>query len=410
MADWEKKKKLLSEAYTDINSPASYGSLERLYEQVKKLHSGLEKGDVERFLLKEPSFTRNKPRRNRFARRRTIKKGPFFQLAGDLMDVSKLKSKNKNFTFILILVDVVTHYLVAIPLKSKSKQSMLDAFEFAFTESNIPVSKVHLLHTDKGLEFVSVKNFLEEKFQIKLIHSSSGLKSYYAERYIKELEKRLFRHLYALGSSDWFSILGNVVTGYNATPQKSLLNQAPVDFLNDEALAEKLKKHNALELLKHFKKNDKTGPFEVGDRVRYILKKKSQFDKAYIPSFSNEIETIEKKFFTIPNVYRISNHPNRKFYAEELSLVGPYKKKGEVTESGTESGMEEAPTHELIKTRDIADRTTRSGVVISKKTEYLIKNLKRPNQAATWMDESEYKALQRDGGKIALHNDSEPSE
>ena len=119
---------------------------------------------------------------------------------------------------------------------------------------------------------------------------------------------------------------------------------------------------------------------------------------------------LEKKFFTIPNVYRISNHPNRKFYAEELSLVGPYKKKGEVTESGTENGMEEAPTHELIKTRDIADRTTRSGVVISKKTEYLIKNLKRPNQAATWMDESEYKALQRDGGKIALHNDSEPSE
>ena len=142
-----------------------------------------------------------------------------------------------------------------------------------------------------------------------------------------ELEKRLFRHLYALGNSNWISILDKIVKGYNETPQRSLKNHAPKDFLKNEALSETLKKENALKLLAHFKKHDKVGPFSLGDRVRYVLKKKSQFDKDYIPAFSDEIETITKVFYTIPNTYKISNHPRRKYYAQELSLVSPYRPK-----------------------------------------------------------------------------------
>ena len=402
--DWERKKELLWKAYTDIESPASYGSLERLYKQVKKLYSGLERGDVERFLLKQPTFTRNKPRRSHFPRRRTIKKGVFNQLSCDLMDLQSLKSKNKNYSFILVMLDIVSHFLVAIPLKTKSKQSMMDAFEFALNKTDIDSSKVKLVHSDEGKEFTSIKNFLKSQFDIKLIHTSSGQKAYYAERYIKELEKRLFRHLYVLGSSNWISILDKIVRGYNETPQRSLKNYAPKDFLNNEALSESLKKENALKLLAHYKKHDKPGPFLKGDKVRYVLKKKSQFDKAYIPSFSDAVETIVKVFYTIPNTYKISNHPRRKYYAEELSLVAPYrsKRRGEEAEEEEEEEGESEGKYKLIRTQLLPDRTTRSGKILNMKKEYLVKNLTQPNKAAQWLNEAEYKALEKKSWKASL--------
>ena len=124
---------------------------------MKKLYSGLERGDVERFLLKQPTFTRNKPRRSHFPRRRTIKKGVFNQLSCDLMDLQSLKTKNKNYSFILVMLDIVSHFLVAIPLKTKSKQSMMDAFEFddglAGAKTVMDLAKVEWL--DDSLEQMS---------------------------------------------------------------------------------------------------------------------------------------------------------------------------------------------------------------------------------------------------------------
>ena len=73
-----------------------------------------------------------------------------YQIAADLIDVSRYRKKNKNITFLLLIIDCFSRLVKIYPLKNKSGKVVTEAFKKYFKET--PHTPRHL-QVDNGLEF-----------------------------------------------------------------------------------------------------------------------------------------------------------------------------------------------------------------------------------------------------------------
>ena len=133
-------------------------------------------------------------------------------------------------------------------------------------------------------------------------------KSFLAERFIRTLKNKIFKHMTAISKNVYFDVLDDIVNKYNNTVHKTI-KMKPID-VTDDSFAECNEESN--------KKNPK---FNVGDHVR-ISKYKDVFAKGYTPNWSEEIFIIKEVKDTVPWTYSISDINNEKilgsFYEKEL--------------------------------------------------------------------------------------------
>ena len=92
-------------------------------------------------------------------------------------------------------------------------------------------------------------------------------KSVIAERFLRTLKHKIYKHMTIVGKNVYFNVLDNIVDKYNNT-YHSLIKMKPKD-VTDSAFVEYSEEFNL--------KNPK---FKVGDHVR-ILKYKNVFAKGY---------------------------------------------------------------------------------------------------------------------------------
>ena len=111
-------------------------------------------------------------------------------------------------------------------------------------------------------------------------------KSVVAERFIKTLKNKIFKHMTAIWKNVYFDVLDDIVNKYNNKVHKTIKMKA-IDVTSD-SFAEYNKDSN--------KKNPK---FKVGDHVR-ISKYKNIFAKGYAPNWSEEVFVINKIKNTVP--------------------------------------------------------------------------------------------------------------
>ena len=95
-------------------------------------------------------------------------------------------------------------------------------------------------------------------------------KSVVAERFIKTLKNKLYKHMTAIGKNVYWNVLDDVVDKYNVTVNRSI-GMKPKDVKS-------YKKALCVE-----ESNEKSKRFSVGDRVR-ISKFKNIFAKGYTPN------------------------------------------------------------------------------------------------------------------------------
>ena len=229
MAENPKFRKILNQAYKD--SPVAYSTLKKLYEYTKKEIPRINKGIVGDYLLSQPMFSqyRQKPVKSKMITRPLIKKEAFNNLSADLLTLISLKNKNRHFQYILVIYDLTSHFMQGIALKSKKLAEIKRGFDTAFQDPIVQKNKLHLLWIDRGAELLGMKDYLKEKYHLKIYVTNSGLrKSWPAERAIKELSKRIFRKLAATDSTSWISILPKILEQYNNDKQTSLLNYSPM--------------------------------------------------------------------------------------------------------------------------------------------------------------------------------------
>ena len=118
-------------------------------------------------------------------------------------------------------------------------------------------------------------------------------KSVVAERFIRTLKNKIFKHMTAISKNVYFNVLDDIVNKYNNTVHRTI-KMKPID-VTDDSYAEYNENPN--------KKDPK---FKVGDNVR-ISKYKNIFAKGYTPNWSEEVFIINKIKNTVPWTYAISD-------------------------------------------------------------------------------------------------------
>ena len=140
-------------------------------------------------------------------------------------------------------------------------------------------------------------------------------KSAVAERFIRTLKNKIFKHITAVSKHVYFKVLDDVVNKYNKTVHRTR-KMKPIDVTSD-SYAE----YNQ-------DSNEKEPRCRAGDRVR-ISKYKNVFAKGYTQNWSEEVFVVSKIKNTVPRIYAISDLNSEpitgSFYEKELQKTSQEK-------------------------------------------------------------------------------------
>ena len=140
-------------------------------------------------------------------------------------------------------------------------------------------------------------------------------KSVVAERYIRTLKNKIYKHMTAIPKNVYVDVLDDIVNKYNDMVHKTI-KMKPTDITFD-SFAEYNEEWN--------KKDPK---FKVSDHVR-ISKCKNIFAKGYAPNWSEEVFVINQTNNTVPWNYAISDMNGEEitgsFYEKELQSTNQQK-------------------------------------------------------------------------------------
>ena len=192
-------------------------------------------------------------------------------------------------------------------LKDKKGISIINAFNNIIKQSNRKPNKIWV---DQGGEFYNhvFKKWLSDNDIIMYSTFNEG-KSVVAERFIRTLKNKLYKHMRATGKNVYFDVLDDVVNEYNNTKHNTI-KMKPKDVKND----------NSRVYIDEYNKKI-YARFNLGDRVR-ISKFKNIFAKGYIPDWSKEIFIVNKINDTVPWTYSLKDLNGEEilgsFYDREL--------------------------------------------------------------------------------------------
>ena len=200
----------------------------------------------------------------------------------DLADMQSLSKHNKGIKYLLCLIDLFSKYAWVIPLKDKKGVSIVNAFQKILDNSNRKRNKIWI---DQGSEFYnnSSKDFLKIN-NIEMYSTYNEGKSVVAERFIRTLKNRIFKHMTAISKNVYFEVLDNIVNKYNSTFKT--LKMKPID-VTDASYS----KYNEDFNKKDFNKKDHN--FKVRDHVR-ISNYKNISAKGYIPNWPEDVFVVSK--------------------------------------------------------------------------------------------------------------------
>ena len=143
---------------------------------------------------------------------------------------------------------------------------------------------------------------------IEMYSTHNEAKSVVAERFIRTLKNKIYKHMTAMSKNVYFNVLDDIVDEYNDTYHKTI-KMKPIDVKND-SFAEF-----------NEESNEKDPKFKIDDHVR-ISKYKNNFAKGYAPNWSEEIFIIKKIKNTVPWTDVISDLNGEEiigsFYEKEL--------------------------------------------------------------------------------------------
>ena len=226
----------------------------------------------------------------------------------DLADMQSLSRKNKGIEYLLCVIDLDSKYAFVVPLKDKKGISIVNAFNNIIKQSNRKPNKIWV---DQGGEFYNnvFKKWLSDNGIIMYSTYNEG-KSVIAERFIRTLKNKLYKHMTANGKNVYYDVLDDVVNEYDNT-KHSTIKMKPIDVKNNKRVY--IDEHN---------ENDSR--FKVGDRVR-ISKFNNIFAKGYTPNWSKEIFIVDKINDTVPYMHNIKDLNDEEiigsFYDRELQKL-----------------------------------------------------------------------------------------
>ena len=158
----------------------------------------------------------------------------------DLADMQSLSRKNKGIKYLLCVIDLYSKYAFVILLKNKKGISILNAFNKIIKQYNRKPNKIWV---DQGGEFYN--NIFNKRLSdddIIMYSTYNEGKSVVAERFIRTLKNKLYKHMTATGKNVYYDVLDDVVNKYNNT-KHSTIKMKPID-VGDNNKRVYIDKHN----------------------------------------------------------------------------------------------------------------------------------------------------------------------
>ena len=183
MSNWEK---YLKDIYLDPLHPGSFGSPDRLYKIVKKKGKyEISHSQIKKWIQKKESYSLNKGVKRKFQRGSVVLEGIDDQFDIDLASFIYYADDNDGYKYLLVVIDIFSCYGWVEPLKDKTANEIVKAFDKILQEGRIP----------KRLHLDSAKDFTSEKFQkyVKSKHIThfrihTEKQANYVEHFIKTLK------------------------------------------------------------------------------------------------------------------------------------------------------------------------------------------------------------------------------
>lgn len=308
----------LNKIYYNPKHPASFSGINKLYKEIKKskpLGKYVTLNIIKSWLSKQKTYTLHKPIKRKFKRRKTISAGIDYQWQADLADLQKYSKDNNNYRYLLCVIDVFSKYAWVIPIKNKTGQILIEAFESILKKSNrIPKS----LQTDKGSEFKNkyFQKFLKEKNIHFFTTENPETKASIVERFQRTLKAKMWKYFTHKKTRKYIDKLNDLVYAYNHSYHRSIkMTPSSVNENNEVEVTENLFGNN---------ENTKQIPVKVGDLVR-INKTKKMFDKGYLPNWTTELFKIYKIINSKPISVKIKDLNNDmiegSFYLPEIQTI-----------------------------------------------------------------------------------------
>ena len=138
----------------------------------------------------------------------------------DLADMQSLSRKNKCISNFLCAIDLYSKYAFVILLKDKKGISIVNSFDKIIKQSKRKPNKIWV---DQGSEFYNndFKKWLSDNNIIMYSTYNEG-KSVVAERFIRTLKNKLYKHMTASGENVYYDVLDDVVNKYNNTKHSTI--------------------------------------------------------------------------------------------------------------------------------------------------------------------------------------------
>ena len=126
----------------------------------------------------------------------------------DLADMQSLSKYNKGNKYLLCTIDIFSKYAWVIPLKDKKGTSIVNGFQKIISEGRKP----NKIWVDQGSKFYnnSFKEFLQIN-NIEMYSTYHEEKSVVAERFIRTLKNKIYKHMTAISKNVYFDALDDIV-------------------------------------------------------------------------------------------------------------------------------------------------------------------------------------------------------
>ena len=144
----------------------------------------------------------------------------------DLADMESLSKYNKGIKYLLCAIDLFSKYVWVVPIKDKQGTSIVNAFKTIISKH-----KPNEIWVDQGGEFFN--NTFEAFLKVNNIEMYSTYnegKSVVAERFIRTLKNKIFKHMTAISKNVSFDVLDDIVNKYNNTVHRTI---KPIDVADD---------------------------------------------------------------------------------------------------------------------------------------------------------------------------------
>ena len=188
-----------------------------------------------------------------------------------------LSKYDEGIKYLLCATDLFSKYAWVAPIKNKKGTGVVIAFQKIISEGRKP----NKIWVDQGSEFYN--NFFKDFLKINNIEMYSTYnveKSVVAERFIRTLKNKIFKHMTTISKNVYFDVIDDFVNKCNNTVHRTI-KMKPIDVTSDPYA-----EYNE-------NSNKKDPKFKVADHVR-ISKYKNIFPKGYAPNWSEEVFVINK--------------------------------------------------------------------------------------------------------------------